>query len=174
MTISFGIWQNQTALSETYGYFNEVTDELVADNSETVGRGEWLPVSYDVEGLSKRKKVYAEDNPDYKIPYDRFDHKVGGSFEVSEYAESFVVPQIYYKGYGAKFTSDSGESVKLSCSIADNGLTRVEMPVELLDKAGTVTVKYEGTLVQKVTLILSVLTVICGIAFGIYKKKKAK
>ena len=174
MTVSFGIWQNQTALSEIYGYFNEVTDELIADNSETVGRGEWLPVSYDVEGLSKRKKVIAEDNKDYKIKYERFDHKVGGTFEVTDYAESFEVPQIYYKGYGAKFTADSGERVKLDCSISENGFISVAMPAELVDKAGTVTVKYDGTVIQKVTLIISILTVICGIAFGIYRRKKAK
>ncbi len=175
MTTVFGIWQNKTALAETYGYFNEVNEDIIAQNSETVGRGEWLPVVYNDEELRERNIVRAEDNSEQELPYERYENKVGGSFEAEEAAfENYTVPQIYYKGYSAVLETSDGEKYNLSCREAFNGLTTIDMPSETIGKSGVISVSYSGTTLQKITLALSVLTVVTFVVLLIVLKVRKK
>ncbi len=175
MTTIFGVWQNKTALAETYGYFNEVNADIIAENSETVGRGEWLPVAYPIEENRERNDVKAEGDPDTRFEYVRAEGKVGGSFEIEESAiEAYSVPQIFYRGYGAKLVAADGTKYKLSCEMTEDGLTRVLMSPETIGLSGTVIVSYVGTILQKITLCISILTVIAGVVLKIVLKKRQK
>ena len=171
-TIIFGVWQNQTALDEITGQFHEVTDESLAENSSSVGKGEWLPTGYNTDEPPVQVVKVAKDMS-ITMPYERLDKKVGGSFEVTgDGYDAYIAPQIYYKGYEADFFGNDGSKIRLKCDAAENGRLLITLPDELSNTEGTIKVRYGGTVIQKVSLIITLLTLVGCAAYAIYRKKK--
>ena len=79
-------------------------------------------------------------------------------FKVSNIEESTVIelPYIFYLGYTVEITNDSGETFRINNFESDNGFIAVNLP----ETATNVNVKYEGTVLMKVSYIISFLTAI--------------
>jgi len=77
------------------------------------------------------------------------------------------LPYIYYLGYEVILNSN-GQKINLEVYETENGFLGVTIPTL---EYGSLTVKYEGTIIMKVTAVLSILTL--GILiWKIYKKEK--
>ena len=76
--------------------------------------------------------------------------------------DNLELPLIYYKGYTAKL---NGENISVSES--DNGL--VQIPV---NKSGDIKVYYGGTIIQKLSWIITLLSILSLCAYIFLSKKK--
>lgn len=91
-------------------------------------------------------------------------------FTVSNMEENTVIelPYIFYLGYGGEITNTTGETIKIDTFESDNGFVAVNLP----ETAIKVNVQYEGTVLMKVSYMISFATVIGIIAgIGILKKR---
>lgn len=79
-------------------------------------------------------------------------------FSVSNIEENTVLelPYIYYLGYGVEVTNDSGEVQNIDTFESENGFVAIKLP----ETAVKVTVKYEGTLLMKISYVISFVTLI--------------
>ena len=81
------------------------------------------------------------------------------------------VPLIYYKGYTASLTTVDQKETKLQVTgEGQNGYCRVLLTGD--EPAGLLTVYYKGTIVQNISYIISVLTLIGLFGYGFWVRKK--
>ena len=156
-TISSVAGHEITAYS--YSYTSETADEL------------YLPVSVDKQSLFDHKREVVPDTGDGDriSAYDA--NGDGGIYSYSiddEHAtvdiellkivpeEGLVLkcPFIYYKGYSA---SSASSDASYEVFASDDGLTDVRIPK---GANGSITVRYTGTMIQRVSFIVSVVSVI--------------
>ena len=77
------------------------------------------------------------------------------------------IPLIYYKGYKAHYINKDGKKIYLPVKISyNNNQVRVG---NLPDEDIEITVVYEGTIVQKISLYISIITIIFLFVFKIQK-----
>ena len=133
--------------SDDYYSYKPFTANVIA--------GEWLPSTVTEPGslvLESDKMTY-DDGSNAKFTRDRarIISDITGSHEYVD------VPFIYYKGYSAVITDESGNRTKLEVKgDGENGMCRVE----LMQMTGELTVSYTGTILQKVSLIVSHLFIL--------------
>jgi len=130
--------------------------------------GEWLPERVtDVESILELSEVMTSDSGE-NIEFERIKGKVIAN--ISSDMEYVDVPLIYYKGYSATVVDDSGKATKLSvngdgingmCRVLNSGIT------------GQLVVNYTGTVLQKISYVLSIITV-AGYLFVIIRSRKSK
>lgn len=79
-------------------------------------------------------------------------------FTVSDIEENTIVelPYIFYLGYKVEVTNEISETLKIDTFESANGFVAVNLPKNVVK----VNVKYEGTMLMKVSYIISFLTVI--------------
>lgn len=165
--ISFGIWQNITMLRHEYR--DNYTESYIEKHSENVGEGqEWLPV-----GITK---TIFEDNRQMgvicgseEIPvYNQFYN--GGYFDIKEQSSlEYILPKVYYKGYEAVLTTSAGKTYILETEMSDMGLVKI---TNYTGETGKVKFYYQKTTVQKVSMIISVITWIVLIVYLNRKRRK--
>ena len=85
-------------------------------------------------------------------------------FKVSDVEENTEIelPYIYYLGYSVEITNDSGETQNIDTFESDNGFVAIKLP----ETAVKVTVKYEGTLLMKISYVISFVTLIGFIMYN--------
>lgn len=168
LTIFFGVWQNYNVIQEYTGIYNtDLSEEFIAQNSNCVGKGEWLTVSAedDVTELTAAGTVLCEGEEIETV-------RIQGAVEftaANEGSVEYEVPFIYYKGYRAILTNEAGEMQELAVRESEHGL------VEVLNETnckGNMKVFYQETWVQKSSKWISVLTVIGVVAVQVLKKRK--
>lgn len=128
-------------------------------NSYYIGAGhEYLPkeVDYSTIKKNKKRKVLYDDAEieltNVKMTFD----SVAFDYRTNDIQKTIVtLPFIYYHGYQAKVVSDDNEKIIPASLNKQNGL--VDIP---LSKKGSVSVSYQTTLAQKVSLAISVLTLL--------------
>ena len=161
-TLFFGFYQNYHVLTATE--FNEGIDEAyLSAHDNSVGSGEWLPVPFDESVENKESKycvVYDGGNIDFSdTAY------LTGSFAVPDGADAtYTVPRIFYKGYAADI-----DGQPIACGKSEQGLLNVKNDS---GKSGTITIRYEGTPIQKVSVIISLISVIAAVGGSIYKGRR--
>lgn len=114
--------------------------------------GEWLPQTVkDAQALIDQSEHMIYDDGS-EASFKREKAKV---FAKIDKGHSYVdVPFLYYKGYTAILTDASGNTKELSVTgEGENGLCRVMLDGE----GGDLTVYYKGTILQLVSLIISIL-----------------
>lgn len=92
-------------------------------------------------------------------------------FTVSNIEENTVIelPYIFYLGYKVEITDETGEVLQIDIYESDNGFIAVNLP----ETATKVNIKYEGTVLMKVSYLISLVTLIGLIAsIGILNKSK--
>lgn len=91
------------------------------------------------------------------------------SFEVSNVEENTVIelPYIWYLGYNVTLKNDNNEPQKLEIFESDNGFLAAKLPD--IDN-GIIKVEYNGTIVMKISICVSILTLLSLIIYIVYTK----
>lgn len=143
----------------TYHEFNKI-------DSTKIGSGfEYLPANSDYYKLIDREIELIYDSSEVAIKgYEKNRDKVTFNFD-STNKETVTVPLIYYKGYTAEFSGD-GKGSQPFLNEKEEGLAAVEV-----EGAGSVTVYYKQTLIQKVSLLISIVSWLGLLLYLIYTNK---
>lgn len=135
----------------------------------TIIAGEWLPQSVEDRGKVVVDSDHMYDDKGGDVDFARVKNTVEA--DIAEAYEYVDVPFIYYRGYSAEITSEDGVKQKLTIDGSGvNGLSRVY----LNGQKGALKVKYSGTVLQWISTIISILTVLGLIAERIIRRKNAK
>lgn len=138
-------YSNQTR--EYFDFSNDYFD--YKPYTATVIAGEWLPESVDnVDDLLETcDNAYGPNGEVLSVTRDKNTLTV----DIDKACTSVDVPFVYYKGYVAR--NEEGMNIRVDGK-GINGLTRVYTG----DYEGRITVSYEGTIIQKLSNILSLQT----------------
>lgn len=151
-----------------YSYSNDYFDHTPF--TANIIAGEWLPKTVtDKESLVEQAAVMKNDRGGQQA-FSRVKNTIVFRQE-GDGAAWVDVPFLYYKGYQAVMESETGRQVLTVTAEGENGKCRVYLP----DTAGEVTVSYGGTLLQKVSGAISVITalVLAVYVFCQYKRRKS-
>ena len=91
-------------------------------------------------------------------------------FSTEEESAAYYVPMLYYKGYAAVLETDGGETLPLTPEHGENGLIRLK--TQNINH-GVIRVYYKGTLIQKISDIVS-LTALLLIPAAIFLSKRKR
>ena len=78
-------------------------------------------------------------------------------FTTEDDAHTYTIPLMYYKGYEAWLSCGDGSSVRLMLDKSDNSLVRVH---NTEGKEGEVRIEYDGTALQKISSIISLVALL--------------
>lgn len=139
------------ALKDSY-YYN-------IKNTAEVQAGEWLPLSVtDIDLVLNNSNKVATDSGK-TLPFIREKNTILVDCIYDEKIDYIDVPYIYYKGYNAYLLHGEYEK-PIKLNIAGNGnygFCRVSVPV---DCKGTILIKYDGTKIQNLSYLVTILTMI--------------
>lgn len=170
LTVVCGIWQN--VYCYRFGTRIAMNKEYLYENTCLVGKGEWVPEGV-TEAVFKGEDgnlVSAEDGACISMTEVDYSDYL---FEIEEEnGTCFVAPLLYYKGYAAQLILSDGQRKELKVSKSKDGLVQINVEEE---SAGAVNVWYEGTMIQKVSNLIS-LVVALGVCLipVVFKLKKRK
>lgn len=139
-------------------------------NHDELGGAEYLPyteyMNYKDDSLAIKFLDKNNAMIDYIYEYDRHFTSIEFTCDNQEDLE-LLLPLSYYKGYRAyEFIDDAWVHKNITYS----PLTR-EVLIEAEIGEHTYKVLYEGTVVQKATLVISILSIIGVVAYGVLKRK---
>ena len=155
--IPFGINMGQQYVSYFYHTYVTKLMEPVDISTYSVGLGEYLPADVDPDWIINRGEVITSNNDEVQVSFERHGLTLKVNYEQANNATYLDLPLIYYKGY--ETTDDS-----LTVMKSNEGLVRILLNG---NEIGEFTISYEGTIIAKVTLIISLITV-AGLALYIY------
>ena len=91
------------------------------------------------------------------------------SFEISNVEENTVIefPYIWYLGYDVILKNDNNEIQKLEIYESDNGFVATKLPA--IDN-GIIEIEYNGTIIMKISICVSILTLLSLIIYIVYIK----
>jgi predicted small integral membrane protein len=154
---------------ELQGYY-DYSDDYYSYKPYTANviAGEWLPQTVTDRDslLSDSEEMTASDGT--RINFRREGNAVLA--DIDEGFEYIDVPLIYYKGYAAKLTDGNGGKERLKVSgEGRNGLCRVYMNGH---DRGTLTVLYEGTRINRISVLISMLALAVTARFYFIRLRK--
>ncbi len=139
-----------------------------------VSGAEWLPVECEPSACTEPENARADDGSSA----DGFKHDNAKYFEVwvDMDKEYYDMPYVYYYGYKAYILDDNNNPVQeleVGEAFDDNGYVRVFMPK---DKSGFghVMTTYRKTLIQKISYVITVLSVLATMIAIMLQKRKMK
>lgn len=146
-------------------------------NSYYIGAGhEYLPKEVDYSTIKKNKKrkvVYDDSKVEVTNVKMNFDSVAFDYRTIDTKKTSVTIPFVYYYGYQAKIVSDGNEKIIPASLNRQNGLVDIQ-----LSKKGSASIYYQTTLAQKVSLSISVLTLLACVIWKVatmsYTKVKVK
>lgn len=170
LTIVCGFWQ----MEYCYNYDERVSvdSDYVNSNTFLIGMGEWIPEGvteevFEGEGVDT---VLAEDGANISLADIAYNKH---SFEIKETnGRRYIVPLLYYKGYEAELILDNGERKAVTVSKSSDGLVQIDMNETTV---GVIHVWYEGTTLQKMSTVVSLVGTMGIVLFtGVIRIKKKK
>ncbi len=135
----------------------EMSDDFFANEENTfyIGAEEWLPSGLKGKHLIGKERNVRDFNGNAFSFIEGYNEI---TFDVGSSNSSFDVPLVYYKGYSANLRTSEGKSIKLPVITDGNsGKTIVENNTGM---NGTIQVYYIGTVLQKISLWISGLTIL--------------
>ena len=142
------------------------------DGTVRTGGAEWLPYVVTKNKANAFNQCdIVKDQDGNKYSYDKQGTTVTVELDnTKSKIKTIQVPLVYYIGYDAKFTDENGEVTKLDIQGAKkSGLLVAEIPE---NAKGTLEVYYKGTLLQKLSFLITLITILSFIAIKVYKKVK--
>jgi hypothetical protein len=138
------------------------------ENTFAIGGYEWLPLGTDVSKLTEPNNAITEAGE--KLPVIKNGTTV--MFDTDSPSSFYDIPLLYYKGYKASLTDKNGNTHKLTVEKSpNNNLVRVFNNVKL---SGKITVSYAKTVIQKISIGLTVLSLFTISFLWIRKKISQK
>ncbi len=173
LSLIFAVYQNSDVAIDEATY--NLSDEFLAtEGTMYVGKGEWLPDGSVIEEFEMilitdpagfcYVKSAEGTTPLNKNGLNKY------SFTVTEDTDLYTASLIYYKGYSATLITETGEKEKLSCTRDDLGLITVSNHTGL---PGTIEIIYSGTLIQKISVAITLASIIL-LCIVLFRKKSAK
>lgn len=171
--VVLGLVLGVMAVTAVYNYSNQTREYYDYSNDYysykpftcSVIGGEWLPVTVtDMDSLIDDSEHLVDCNGN-DVAFTRVKNRI--VFNTDGSCDYVDVPFVYYKGYEAK--DSNGASVLVDGS-GHNGLVRAYTK----DVSGEITVRYKGTAMQKMALLINILTIAVLAAVCWVKNKKAK
>ena len=148
-------------------------ERLVLSN-KIVSGAEYLPPDFDFFFIESNKNNIICDETQVSLSGSRR-HKLGFvfSFEKEEQGEplDYSIPLIYYYGYTAKLTDKAGITAPIP--VTKDGIGLVRVSDEGL-RSGTIRVAYEKTMVQKISEMISLTTLIIILFKSLRRKNRQK
>ena len=95
---------------------------------------------------------------------------ISSEFNIEDY-EAYTIlelPYIYYLGYTV--TTEQNENVQTFES--DNGMLTIKLDENI--ESAHITVKYKGTIIEKVSYVISIISIITFISYLFYYKRMSK
>jgi len=129
---------------------------------------EFLPESADMDALSTIDKTVNISKPiDVSYESDLLTYYI--YFDQGSYQNSVLeVPLLYYNGYAAYYMNEE-ETGFLDVSKSNNSLINIELKDV---KSGSIKVFYNGTRLQKVSLYISLLSLVSLLVYAFIKRRK--
>lgn len=135
-------------------------------NHDELGWGEYLPyteyVDYNNDSLAIKILDKNGNFVDYTFDYDRNFTEISFSVDVEE-ESTFMIPLSYYKGYSTYEIQDNS-SIKLETTHSDK---YKQITIESDAGSHHYLVRYDGTLIQKSTLVISTIALLGLVVFKI-------
>lgn len=133
---------------------------------------EYLPEKVDVKKLGKsyldyrENRVYVLDGNATIINEKKEDLQL--EFDIENYKANTILelPYIYYLGYTV--TTEQNEKIQMFES--DNGMLAIKLDENI--ESAHITVKYTGTIIEKVSYLISAISVITFVGYVIHSKKQ--
>lgn len=133
---------------------------------------EYLPEKVDVKKLGKsyldyrENRVYVLDGNATIINEKKEDLQL--EFDIENYKANTILelPYIYYLGY----TVTTEQNEKIQVFESDNGMLAIKLDENI--ESAHITVKYTGTIIEKVSYLISAISVITFVGYVIYSKKQ--
>ena len=133
---------------------------------------EYLPEKVDVKKLGKsyldyrENRVYVLDGNATIINEKKEDLQL--EFDIENYKANTILelPYIYYLGY----TVTTEQNEKIQVFESDNGMLAIKLDENI--ESAHITVKYTGTTIEKVSYLISAISIITFIGYVIYSKKQ--
>ena len=126
-----------------------------------IGFGEYLPEDTDKEMLFERGDVITSNN-NINYNFSREGTTLKIKFSNNNYNNTYLdLPLLYYKGYEANYKNNVNNIV-LPIIKGDNNIIRVKLGKY---RDGEITVRYNGTLIQRLSGIVSALSLIIFIIY---------
>ncbi|NCB84193.1 MAG: hypothetical protein EOM44_06810 [Bacteroidia bacterium] len=113
----------------------------------------YLPSGMDIEDIEERGKIVLSKNTIRMRPSFSANGETTLTFEGNSSDNQLEFPIIPYKGYAAQLILPGQNHIGLPILISSNSLLSVDLPKEY--KTGKIHIYYKGTLVQKISAILS-------------------
>ena len=166
-TVLAGLFQNRMIAASSLES-KEFDEKYLAEHNNYVGAGEWLPLGVldEVVDLSADGYVVSDKAVKQEI-------KVKGNmkfFSNNALDEYYHVPLIYYKGYAAKLCEENGKETQLEVRMDENDQVLI---VNQKQKQGEIYIFYKGTVVQRISKLISICAIIFIVIFWkLYIKTK--
>ena len=156
--------------------------EITYNYKDNIGAGEYLPSSdlnppsYRSFLYNRRDRVTTNNASLGTLKAERGHGSVSVAFSGNNEVDTYIdVPLLMYKGYAARVTLEKdGSEVELPVGYGENNLVRVHLQGVA---AGTVTVWYEGTAVQKVSFVVTAvgfgLLLAGGCAYAVLRRRRS-
>ena len=133
---------------------------------------DYLPKKVDTKALGKsyldyrENKVYVLDGNATIINEKKKDLQL--EFDIENYKANTILelPYIYYLGYTV--TTEQNEKIQMFES--DNGMLAIKLDENI--ESAHITVKYTGTIIEKVSYLISAISIITFIGYVIHSKKQ--
>lgn len=119
---------------------------------------DYLPQSLSSSYIKNRKDIISS-NKDIRYTYKRKNNQLIIDFENNNINSSLELPFVYYKGYSAYMGKK-----KINTYESLNGL--VGITIDKKYHKGKIKVFYEGTIIQKISMIISIISLIVYILFN--------
>lgn len=142
-------------------------------NHNELGGAEYLPLTTNMNYKIETKAIKTIDENGNKIDYD-YEYERNFTQIIYKYNDDknseLLFPLTYYKGYKA-YEVINGEMCEIN--VLNNQTYKL---VTIIAEAGnhTYMIKYAGTGIQKISLIISLLTFICFVLYVIMIRKKGR
>ena len=145
--------------------------KMISENYQvnySVGNGEYLPANTNVKELAERGNIITSNNKNIKFSFIKNGTNIKIQFYGNNIKDSyFELPLIYYLGY--KATLDvNGKEHNLIVEKGSNNIVKVDLSDYI---NGTIYVKYGGSILQHISLVISIITLILLIIYVVIKKK---
>ena len=126
--------------------------EILSKQESSDGTKKYL---FDV--LDGNATIINEKKKDLQLEFDIENYKANTILEL---------PYIYYLGY----TVTTGQNEKIQMFESDNGMLAIKLDENI--ESAHITVKYTGTIIEKVSYLISAISIITFIGYVIYSKKQ--
>ncbi|MFI3284274.1 MAG: hypothetical protein R3Y57_04245 [Erysipelotrichaceae bacterium] len=157
---------NDDEYSVIFAY--DVENQSYYDNKQT-GVGEYLPIiQEDDYMLDSRqiKTIVNGEKVDLEIEYNRYMSHIEFEYE-SEETIQLMLPLTYYKGYKAYAIGDDGETIEL---LVYNDDVYKKVSIDSLSGNYTYSIQYQSTIIQDVSLWMTLITLIMLLVCGLKNK----